>query len=81
MGARRFQGGAGSGINVVMPAQEAGIMIAQTGGSRGIKGDPALGQQIGKDLRMVVDFEVSAEVGVILLQGVVAVRTGGDDLS
>ena len=42
--------------------------------------DFPLRDQIGDDLRVVIDFKLPAEVGIVLLQGVVAVGTGGDDL-
>ena len=38
------------------------------------------GDQIGDDLRVVPNLELPAEMGVVLLQRVVAVGTGGDDL-
>ena len=64
-------------IDVVVPAEEAGIVIDKKSLHRFFEGDLALGNQIGDDFRMMEHFEVAAEMGVVLLQGIVAVRTGG----
>ncbi len=42
--------------------------------------DFSLGDEVGDDLCVVIDLEVPVEVWIILLQGIVAVGAGGDDL-
>jgi len=41
-----------------------------------LEGDLTLGHRFGNDLRMVINLEFTAEVRIILFQGIVAVRTG-----
>ena len=42
--------------------------------------DSVLTDQLRKNFRVVIDFKIAAEIGVILLDAVIAVRTDGDDL-
>src|SRR5664279_878509 len=67
-------------VDLVVPAEVARIVIGDQLVDRLDRREPSLGNQAAEQLRVVHDLEVTAELRVLVGQGVEAVRAGRDDL-
>src|SRR6202012_2692425 len=64
----------------VVAAQVAGVVVGDLAVVPRPGGELARGHQVLEQLRVVDDLVVATESGVLVLDGVKAVRTAGDDL-
>ncbi|MCS6911585.1 MAG: hypothetical protein NZM11_13600, partial [Anaerolineales bacterium] len=67
------------GSSAVVPAQVARVVEGDVSRPRRVGLEPARRQQLGDERGVVHHLEVHAEVGVLVLERVQAVRAGGDD--
>ena len=67
-------------VDVVVAAEVAGIVIRATRLDRFLRFQLAGCQQLGQQHRMVHHFELAAELGILVLDRIQAVRAGSDDL-
>src|SRR3990172_210817 len=69
--------GPGGVIDAVVSTEETGIVVGKEPGNRSLQGYLAFGNQLGDDLRMMINLKAASEVWVIFLKGVIAVGTSG----
>ena len=72
--------GAGRGVDLVVAAEEARVVVGDLLVDRVDRGELAVLDQPGQQLGVVDDLVVAAELGVLAADGVEAVRAGRDDL-
>ena len=83
---RQLQAGNGSEnppglvVDRVISTEEAGIVIGDEPLDGFFERDSSFRDQVGDDLRVVIDFKLPAEMRVVLLQGIVPVGTGRHNL-
>ncbi len=63
-----------------MAAQVAGVVIGHLLGELSTEAQAAFGQELGQELAHVDHLEVHAELGVLVLEGVIAVGRGDQNL-
>ena len=71
---------AGSVVHAVVASEVAGVVVSQRRVNRDERLEHPIGDEVGHELAVVEDLVVSAEVRVLVLDGVEAVRADGDDL-
>jgi hypothetical protein len=67
-------------VHLVVPAEVAGVVVGDRRVDVGLRRELALPHEVGEQLGVVDDLEVAVEVGVLVLDGVEAVRARRDDL-
>ena len=68
-------------VDLVVPAEEARVVVGDLAVDRRDRGQPPLLHQLAQQLGVVDDLVVAAELRVLLAERVEAVRAGGHDLA
>src|SRR5215203_4637362 len=68
-------------VDLVVPAEEARVVVGDLAVDRRDRGQPALLHQLAEQLRVVDDLVLPADLRVLPAEGVEAVRAGRDDLA